>query len=332
MVSTSGSYRAWLCVAALGLAMALGWQAYGQPAQQANAGDPNAAAKPRDGAKPRAPSEKAVKAPAVYKPECLKPRDSEEYSLCVNIAAAEAAKKATDLANAQVRLGWLQIGGLLISLVFTGWAAVAAAHAAKAARDSVEDARSDAAEQAHRFTKQLMVSQQAADAATVAAASAKEQIELAEKRSIMQLRAYVFVIESNIREIGIGKRPQAYVKIKNTGNTPAYDCFTWIGIGLIPYIQGDPPPSCPDELRKPRNAIGPSDEKHIIAYLGSDLTEFHINQIISGELCFRLVGGIEYTDTFGIIRETRFNMVYGGPYALNENGSPNIEFGGNFAT
>lgn len=112
MVSLGSTYRAWLFVAALGLAAHSGALKAEVKSSQANLA-PQAVASTQ-------PSKKAVPAQAQpvekakqYKPECSRPRDTNEYSLCVSIEASKSA-------NRQVILGWIQIIGLAITVALTG--------------------------------------------------------------------------------------------------------------------------------------------------------------------------------------------------------------------
>ncbi len=172
-----------------------------------------------------AATEQPPKAAPEYKPECWKPRDKEEMTLCADIRATKAAERASELAGEQVLIGWFQAGGLLVSLAFTGWAAWAAAAAAKAAKASVEDARKDAGEQSRRFDAQLKVATDAANATLSLATAASEanaltrELFVEENRPIITLTLYS-VHSAKIMEDG-GLQIGIVVRYKNIGKSAA---------------------------------------------------------------------------------------------------------------
>lgn len=74
---------------------------------------------------------------SVYKSDCGDTPDHDEADLCEQRRMAKAAEDAVWWAAFQSKLGVLGFAAVILSLIFTGWAAVAASRAAKAAEESL---------------------------------------------------------------------------------------------------------------------------------------------------------------------------------------------------
>lgn len=72
-----------------------------------------------------------------YDPRCSAPKDREDADLCEQRRMSKAAEDAVGWAEFQSKLGVAGFLAVVLSLVFTGWAAVAAGRAAKSAEKSV---------------------------------------------------------------------------------------------------------------------------------------------------------------------------------------------------
>lgn len=75
---------------------------------------------------------------SAYEPNCEKPGNKEDSDLCAQWSAVEAVNETNRLTRIALNVSALEFGGLLLSLIFTCWAAVAASQAANAAKDAVE--------------------------------------------------------------------------------------------------------------------------------------------------------------------------------------------------
>ncbi|HVI27038.1 hypothetical protein [Hansschlegelia sp.] len=82
-----------------------------------------------------------------YQPYCDHPKDRDDADLCAQWAAVMAVEEGNRLNRLSLRLTALEFLALVISLIFTGWAAFAAAKAAKAAQDAVSVAKDSAKQQ-----------------------------------------------------------------------------------------------------------------------------------------------------------------------------------------
>lgn len=215
--------------------------------------------------------------------------------LCQQIRSVEVAEDAIKYARRQWWLAAISLG-----LVF--FATLAAVAAALFTRSGAKEAKRQA------------------DAAI-------ETVEEMRRISEAQLRPHVLNVLGELRNFGVGKRPQAHVIIKNTGLTPAYDLEAWIGIALRPSSMldepaGDPPPSIS------RSILAPSADYHLTVYLPRPLTEADIASISNGRAIIHVIGGVNYFDFLAKARmnagtyvrppQTRFRYGYGGLYGVNE--------------
>jgi hypothetical protein len=83
--------------------------------------------------------------PGPYQPDCNQPKNAEDGNFCQQRRAAKAGEDAARagedaavIAKDQLNLSYWGFGGLVLTVIFTGWAAVAAARAAKAAQKSAD--------------------------------------------------------------------------------------------------------------------------------------------------------------------------------------------------
>ena len=190
-----------LVLATIGFLSGSAWaEQKAQPEQRA------AAAEKADPAPPPPPPQRLAPEKAEpYKPACSAPKDQGEKDLCESIRANDLAAK---------NLYWVRIGtgAVLLSLIFTGWAAWAAAVAAKAATKSVEHAKADATEQATRFAAQLEIARASSNAAVDLAASAADTAKR-QLRAYLTLRPIIFMAEKGV--------PTIQFKMENIGQTAA---------------------------------------------------------------------------------------------------------------
>ncbi len=143
---------------------------------------------------------------------------------------------------------------------------------------------------------------------------------IAARTARRQLRAYLVTVDSEVKNLEVGRVVRAVVSIKNAGQTPAHDAHTWIGAGLNlwrpPYVLPDPPTT-----RKSISVIGPGITRHTSVDMAGPLTEQHLRGLIDGSAVIHVCGGMTYRDVFGRNRKTTFNLFYGGPYGANERGA-----------
>ncbi len=134
----------------------------------------------------------------------------------------------------------------------------------------------------------------------------------AEKAAKRQLRAYVFVAQVEIGDVGTDK-VKASIVIRNTGQTPAYDVTVSTGANAF-NVPGDvtftPTPVGPDSSRF---VFGPDGLGRRDIPLHSIIGEPNaVTAIKAGNAALYVWGEIIYQDTFGKTQHTRFRHMIGG--------------------
>lgn len=124
-----------------------------------------------------------------------------------------------------------------------------------------------------------------------------------------QLRAYVFVDSVDVEGIQVGEQPSVAIKIKNFGQTPAYDLAQWVGLRFDAFDN----PKFPDvpfgkaELWQRPLAPGDTAELHPNP-LRNPITEAHMTALAAGEAAIWIFGEIRYRDAFKKRRRTRYRL------------------------
>lgn len=122
-----------------------------QPAQQQTAPDQSRPAPVSEPPGPVPAEQQKADAPA-YDPRCDRPKDREDADLCEQRRMSKAAEEAAWWAAFQSKLGIAGFVAVVLSLIFTGWAAWASSGAALAAAKSANAAQksADVSEEAFR--------------------------------------------------------------------------------------------------------------------------------------------------------------------------------------
>lgn len=235
----------------------------GQPAQQQEA-------------TPEGPSiEKAVPGTGYYKPDCKRPKEREDADLCEQIRQAQAAEDAVWWSRLQSYLAMCGFAAVVLSLVFTGWAAWAAGKAANAAERAV----------------------------AVASESAQRQ-----------LRAYLSCEFDPNRpkdqDVKITKAGSFVPRLaKNRGQTPAYQFVHWSVIGI--FSKDFRGPFRRVKQHKPRLAPGdimPGDYVTVVSRGEAWKDEIWDLVLAQKEHVF-IYGAFYYRDAFKRRRYTRYCYV-----------------------
>jgi hypothetical protein len=149
-----------------------------------------------------------------------------------------------------------------------------------------------------------------------------------------QLRAYVTVVSVDFlcgatpssgaadlhRELRVGAWPQARLKIRNSGVTPAYRLGGWTRIAFVDWpIVADPDidPHSPAH----RQPLGPGIETDLAVTCGEGAPAISLEDrtgLADGSRVLMACGVLDYTDAFGAARHVRFRAYVGGdtPRAL----------------
>lgn len=184
----------------------------------------------------------------------------------------------------------------------------------EAGERQLDHAKEVSARQARDTEASIEVAKLQADAAMLSAqeaAKARHNLEL-------QLRANVIKTLAEIRNLGIGLIPQAHVVVENTGQTPAYQVTSRLGIAFLPFPPPKPP-AFPSDPHQSVTFVGTGKELHLTAFLADSLRKEHFTVMESEQWAIHVIGCVEYRDAFGQLRSTRFSMFYGGKYGMNEN-------------
>jgi hypothetical protein len=143
----------------------------------------------------------------------------------------------------------------------------------------------------------------------------------ARKNSERQLRAYITVEKALIRNFPKGQSPddlvQAYVVLKNCGQTPAYGVAASIRFGFLEFPIVTPVPTVSPP--KTRTVVGPGGEIHLAQFLGAALGPAQFSALLAETHAFNAAGEVIYIDAFNERRTTTFNVFYGAIYPTNSN-------------
>lgn len=150
-------------------------------------------------------------------------------------------------------------------------------------------------------------------AAGDAATAAKDAVAQAQSTAMQQLSAYVTLIGAavelvNIRDHGLGFRIS--VTLRNSGQTPAYNFSTWIGVPLIDQPEALPftEPLALAE-RNGTSITGPGADAHLVQVVAA--SEAQIAALRARTQKLFVWGGADYTDIFGRRRFFVFRCVNG---------------------
>lgn len=81
--------------------------------------------------------EEAEIASKPYQPNCQSPKNREDADLCAQWAAVQAVEESNRLTRLAMRVNGLEIAAIVVTLIFTAWAAFAAASASRVAQKSL---------------------------------------------------------------------------------------------------------------------------------------------------------------------------------------------------
>jgi hypothetical protein len=137
----------------------------------------------------------------------------------------------------------------------------------------------------------------------------ERQLSHFEDTAERQLRAYISARKGRINNVIAGSIPAAVIKIKNTGQTPAYELMGFFGITFVPYpFQRIPDVPKPDVLSK--TSLAPNQTINLRAETATAIEQRHIDALRDGNGAFFIGGLIEYVDAFRRPRIKRMRMMY----------------------
>lgn len=116
------------------------------------------------------------------------------------------------------------------------------------------------------------------------------------EHSERELRAYIFVDNALINRIGINDHIEAVVRVRNGGQTPAYNFNSRSAV----WIDECPSYRFPVEEWKPSTiSLGPESVRDLRPNSQNVVTRQQWDKIEVGELAIYVAGEIQYTDIFG---------------------------------
>ena len=206
-----------------------------------------------------------------YEPYCDAPATLDDADLCAQWASVQSVEEGNRLSRVALTINFFEAAGLLLSLIFTAWAALAAAKATRIAEASIKD------------------SEMALSLAKQSAEAAQQQVMVAQTTAKQQLRPYLTCknTQLSIRD------DDDYVlttELDNIGETPATITrvevrVAWCADGKIFDLGGS---SSEDSFKLVKN--------HPIV-LPAEVPFGDIDHEIAGKLI--VVCEVSYTDIFG---------------------------------
>jgi hypothetical protein len=137
--------------------------------------------------------------------------------------------------------------------------------------------------------------------------AARDALKISEETAKRQLRAYMFYVGAGISQDA--GNPTAYIAsidIKNWGQTPAFNVYSWINaaVGEYPLRSNLVMATPADE----NSDVGPGAGFRMEYIIQPTLTDQDLNDIRSGGKRIYVWGTIRYTDTFNQPHYTEFRL------------------------
>lgn len=222
-----------------------------------------------------------------YEPYCDTPRNQDDADLCAQWAAVQAVEESNRLNRLGLLLNFGESAALVVSLVFTAWAALAAAKAAREAERATEGSE-----------KALAIAERNAEAAT-------RQVEITQDTANRQLRPYIDFLNVEIIVDSERSTPDITVAgfqvcFKNFGATPAYKLKRETII--TPTWDGEPLWTV-EELEAEWGTLPPTGE-----WFSGAFFQLHPSQwahVLSGQVVYTISSMITYVDSTGSHFETK---------------------------
>jgi hypothetical protein len=162
--------------------------------------------------------------------------------------------------------------------------------------------------------------------------STRRLVKGTDKTAERQLRAYIIAQDATVTNFGTAEIIEVQCRIRNYGQTPAYDVVGWIGATLNdlpnPTELGRPPP----DLGLSRGVIGPGGRTIYTAEVGRLLTPLEFQKIRAGASTIYIFGEITYRDVFNKSWTNHFRFMYGGAGGENAKGRVSTCPEGNYET
>jgi hypothetical protein len=186
------------------------------------------------------------------------------------------------------------IGGIICAAIL--YQSREAARGAKAAADSAKAIHQETA----------IIERQ-----TAAIEAWNRNVTLMAETAQRQLRAYV-CLESAALIFPEPAIPEAQIKFKNCGQTPAYDVRGWIGTWFAEYPLKEKLPNPPGDIQKATETLAPGRVSTFIAASKSPLPPQCLSALGTPKFTMYVYGKILYRDVFGNEQCTNYRLFHGG--------------------
>jgi hypothetical protein len=133
-----------------------------------------------------------------------------------------------------------------------------------------------------------------------------------ERHSERELRAYVFPVEIKVENFKEQRPIVAFVKVENSGKTPAYNFTCYAGMVAGPLPQKDL--SAAKEANLPVSYLGPGEVMWFTPHGDRLLTAEESKAITHGTAAIYVFGEIRYVDAFEKQRHTTFRTIARGEH------------------
>lgn len=135
-----------------------------------------------------------------------------------------------------------------------------------------------------------------------------------------QLRAYVFITQTEISGVAANTQPVAQLLIRNTGQTPAHDVVVYGNMIFDEFpLKKDLPVLVFSDPQLTKENLGPGNERYKWEYALTPLTEEQISQMNAGSHALYVYGEIRYNDVFRRKRYTKYLYYTGGTMGVRGN-------------
>lgn len=161
------------------------------------------------------------------------------------------------------------------------------------------------------------------------AKAAEDQVGVQTDTENRQLRAYVFLSEGHLDNFGIASPMNVSVKIKNSGQTPAYKLIARTIITFNDY----PAKALPNpQAGRPSMDLGPTNEFTLRTTAARPLTSEEHSKVIGRTSAIYVYGEFSYIDAFSRCWLQYFKTYFGGNNGVTSDGALHPYNEGNYET
>jgi type II secretory pathway pseudopilin PulG len=159
---------------------------------------------------------------------------------------------------------------------------------------------------------QTAATEKAVIAATRSADAADATLDAIKDTAQRQLRAYLLPISAEKRQDkNVQGEFSVIVTFRNAGQTPAYNCTSWMGVGVSDFPNPPYFPDAPADTGKSLYFMAPNSELEK-GGASDPLTPADLEGIRNSTRAIYAHGEICYLDVFNVPRFTKFRMVCTG--------------------